>query len=50
MRLELDDYEKDLLLDTLQHRLDTDKILVINDRLREEIEDLMRKVEEDEYV
>lgn len=50
MRLELDDYEKDLLLDTLQHRLDTDKVLVINDRLREEIEDLMRKVEEDEYV
>ena len=50
MRLELDDYEKDLLLDTLQHRLDTDKVLVINDRLREEIEDLIRKVEEDEYV
>ena len=50
MRLELDDYEKDLLLDTLQHRLDTDKVLVINDRLREKIEDLIRKVEEDEYV
>ena len=50
MRLELDDYEKDLLLDTLQHRLDTDKVLVINDRLREEIEDLIRKIEEDEYV
>jgi hypothetical protein len=50
MRLELDDYERDMLIDTLQHRLDTDKILVINDSLREEIEDLLRKVEEDEYV
>ena len=50
MRLELDDYERDLLIDTIQHRLDADKILVINDSLREEIEDLLRKVEEDEYV
>jgi hypothetical protein len=50
MRLEIDDYEKDLIIDTVQHRLDTDKILVINDRLREELEDLLRKVEEDEYV
>jgi hypothetical protein len=50
MRLNFDDYERDMLIDTIQHRLDTDKILVINDSLREEIEDLLRKVEEDEYV
>jgi hypothetical protein len=51
MRLDFDDYERDLIIDTIQHRLDTDKILVINDSLREEIEDLLRKVEEeDEYV
>jgi hypothetical protein len=50
MRLEIDDYEKDLLIDTIQHRLDTDKILVINNSLKEELEDLLRKVEEDEYV
>lgn len=50
MRLELDDYEKDLLIDTIQHRLDTDKILVINDSLREEIEDLLRKIEDCEYL
>ena len=50
MRLDFDDYERDLIIDTSQHRLDTDKILVINDSLREEIEDLLRKVEEDEYV
>ena len=50
MKLEIDDYEKDLLIDTIQHRLDTDKILVINNSLKEELEDLLRKVEEDEYV
>jgi hypothetical protein len=50
MKLEFDDYEKDLLIETIQHRLYTDKILVINNTLREEIEDLLRKVEEDEYV
>jgi hypothetical protein len=50
MRLEIDDYEKDLLLETIQHRLDTDKILVINNSLKEELEDLLRKIEEDEYV
>lgn len=50
MKLELDEYEKDLLIDTIQHRLDTDKILIINHTLKEEIEDLLRKVEEDEYL
>jgi hypothetical protein len=50
MRLDFDDYERDMLIDTIQHRLDTDKILVINDSLREEIEDLLRKVEENEYL
>lgn len=50
MKLEIDDYEKDLLIDTIQHRLDTDKILVINNSLKEELEDLLRKMEEDEYV
>jgi hypothetical protein len=50
MRLDFDDYERDLLIDTIQHRLDTDKMLFINNSLREEIEDLLRKVEEDEYV
>jgi hypothetical protein len=50
MRLDFDDYERDLLIDTIQHRLDTDKMLFINNSLREELEDLLRKVEEDEYV
>jgi hypothetical protein len=47
MQLELDHYEKDLLIDCIQHRLDTDKLLVINDSLRAEIQDLLAKVEEE---
>jgi len=50
MKLEFDEFEKDLLIDTIQHRLDTDKVLVINNSLKEELTELLRKVEEDEYV
>jgi hypothetical protein len=47
MELRLDYQEKDLLIDCLQHRLDTDKILVINESLKNEIEDLLVKIEEE---
>jgi len=46
MNYEFDDYERDVLIDTIQHRLDTDKILIINDSLREDVEDLLRKIED----
>ena len=47
MELKLDYQEKDLLLDCIQYRLDVDKILVINESLKNEIEDLLLKVEEE---
>lgn len=47
MELNLNYQEKDLLIDCIQHRLDTDKILVINDSLKNEIEDLLAKIEEE---
>jgi hypothetical protein len=47
MELNIDHYEKDLLMDCIQHRLHTDKMLVINNTLRAEIEDLLAKVEEE---
>lgn len=50
MKLEFDEFEKDLLIDTIRHRLDTDKVLVINNSLKEELTELLRKVEEDEYL
>ncbi len=49
MKLEIDEYEKDLLVETIQHRLDTDKVLIINHTLKEEIEDLLRKIEDEDY-
>ena len=50
MKLEFDEFEKDLLIDTIQRRLDTDKVLVINNSLKEDLTELLRKVEEDEYL
>jgi len=47
MELKLDYQEKDLLIDCIKHRLYTDKILVINDSLRNEIEDLLVKIEDE---
>lgn len=47
MEIKLDHYEKDLLIDCIQYRLDTDKLLVINDSLKNEIEDLLIKIEEE---
>lgn len=47
MELQLNYQEKDLLVDCLQHRLYTDKVLVINESLKNEIEDLLVRVEEE---
>lgn len=46
MNYEFDDYERDILIDTIQHRLETDKILIINDSLREDVKDILRKIED----
>ena len=50
MKLEFDEFEKDLLIETIQHRLDIDKVLVINNSLKEDLRELLRKIEEDEYL
>jgi hypothetical protein len=50
MKIEFDEYERDLLVETVRHRLDTDKILIINNSLKEELEDLLMKIEENEYL
>lgn len=46
MELKIDHYEKDLLIECIQFRLDQDKVLVMNDSLRNEIEDLFEKIED----
>lgn len=50
MKFEFDQFEKDLIIDTIQHRLDTDKLLVLNDSIKEDLVELLRKVEENEYL
>lgn len=47
MELKLDYQEKDLLIDCIKHRLYSDKILVINESMRNEIEDLLVKIEDE---
>lgn len=46
MELILDDYEKDLVLETLEYRLENDKDLVLSNHRKEELIELIRKIEE----
>jgi hypothetical protein len=46
MELILDDYEKDLILETLEYRLENDKDLVLSNHRKEELIELIRKIEE----
>ena len=50
MRLELDDYEKDALVETLQYRIENDEHLLTNASIKDDLEDLINKFLEDEYV
>ena len=49
--LEITEYEKELLIESIQYRLENDNTVNSNGVLREELEELLFKVEEsDEYV
>lgn len=50
MKINLDDYEKDLLIETINHRLDSDESLIISEGVKEDLVELLRKVEDEEYV
>jgi len=50
MELKIDEFEKDLLIETIQFRLDNEKISVRNQQIKEDLEDLLRKIEENEYL
>ena len=50
MKLEFDEFEKDLLIETIHHRLRTDNTLVTNNLMKEDLRELLRKIEEDEYL
>ena len=50
MKINLDELEKDLLIETLEFRLENDEDLIIAESLKEELQELLRKIEECEYL
>ncbi len=46
--VEIDQYEKDLIIETLQYRLENDDNLIQEMTLKDNLEDLMFKLEGDE--
>ena len=49
MRLELDDFEKDALIETIQYRIENDEHLLTNASIKDDLEDLIDKFIEDDY-
>ena len=46
MKISLDHYEKDIIMETLQYRLENDNILLIDGSLKDDLEDLLSRLEE----
>ena len=46
MKISVDHYEKDIIMETLQYRLENDNILLIDGSLKEDLEDLLSRLEE----
>ena len=49
MRLELDEYEKDALIETIQYRIENEEHLLTNASIKDDLEDLIDKFIEDDY-
>ena len=49
MDLQIDEYERDLLIESLEFRVESDGDLVISESLKEDLQDLIRKLEDEEY-
>jgi|TARA_B100002019_G_scaffold227166_1_gene200294 hypothetical protein len=47
MELSLDFYDREVLIDCIEYRLENDLELITNDSLREEIEDLLALIEDE---
>ena len=50
MRIDIDQYAKDLMLETLQYRLQHDDHLIQEMTLKDNLEDLLGKLEENAYT
>lgn len=49
MKIDFDDYEKDILIETLQYRIENDDRLILSEGIKDDIQEILRKVE-DEYL
>ena len=46
MKISVDHCEKDIIMETLQYRLENDNILLIDGSLKDDLEDLLSRLEE----
>ena len=46
MKISVDHYEKDIIMETLQYRLENDNLLLIDGSLKDDLEDLLSRLEE----
>ena len=46
MKISVDHYEKDIIMETLQYRLENGNILLIDGSLKDDLEDLLSRLEE----
>ena len=46
MKISVDHYGKDIIMETLQYRLENDNILLIDGSLKDDLEDLLSRLEE----
>ena len=46
MKISVDHYEKDIIMETLQYRLENDNILLIDGSLKDDLEALLSRLEE----
>ena len=46
MKISVAHYEKEIIMETLQYRLENDNILLIDGSLKDDLEDLLSRLEE----
>lgn len=51
MKLNIDNYDLELIYESLEYRIENDEELVLNENVKDSLQDLLRKIEEDnEYL
>jgi len=50
MKLRIDEFEKDLIIESLEFRIENDEDLILSESLKDELQELVRKIEDDDYL